>query len=435
MKPLERYELSDDQSKTFIGDKGLLFVHPRYGKVADLYEDNFQIVGTYVDTLRQLFRGRMNEDFLTDCEHSISLGEKTLPFLGLDWLIGKSSKSSGYQFRLQNNQLGVIIFFKMFHSKADSESSHLKIECSPWFLDSRSPKKVDQFLAKIARKILVCPEAHYPAIHLAVDMQGWKPDNNLSERMLCRSRRVAQYNGIDKAEYNVSEVSCIYDRSQSFKFGATGAVQLAIYNKTIQARTVDKFDYMEHKWHESTKTEEGSSGYDPDQDVFRVEVRFHHSVIQQFALGTCNKDTGEIGVKMHTYSDIINHIQALWQYGLKSFKLRYNSNYIDPIWTILQDDIVFKFPESSYTDNLHYKRYYKKATSFSGKNYQLVLGNFLSSCARKSLEFKTVLKELQNMIIWQDIALHYENNQTTEHQLIERLRESYQQRILMGYSV
>ena len=435
MKALERYELSDDKASTIQSEKGLLFVHPKFGKVADLYEENFQIVGTYVDTLRQLFKGKMNLDFITDCEHSLDLGEKFFQFLGLDWIIGKSSKSSGYQFRLQNNQLGVIIFFKMFHSKAETDSSHLKIECSPWFLDNRTPKKVDEFLAKIASEILICPEAHYPAIHLAVDMQGWKPDNNLSDRMLCRSRRVAQYNGIDKAEYNVSEVSCVYDRSQSFKFGAAGAVQLAIYNKTIQARTVDKFDYMEHKWDESTKLDDGSSGYDPEQDVFRVEVRFHHSVIQQFALGTCNTETGEIGVKMNTYSDIISHIQALWKYGLKSFKLKYNSNYIDPIWTILQDDIVFKFPESSYTDNLHYKRYYKKPTSFSGKNYQLVLGNFLSSCARKNLSFKAVLDSLQRMVIWSDITLYYERKHTPELELIQRLQESYCRRLLMGFSV
>ena len=164
-------------------------------------------------------------------------------------------------------------------------------------------------------------------------------------------------------------------------------------------------------------------------------MRFHHSVIQQFTLGTCNTETGEIGVKMSTYSDIISHIQALWKYGLKSFKLKYNSNYIDPIWTILQDDIVFKFPESSYTNNLHYKRYYKKPTSFSGKNYQLILGNFLSACARKSMNSKTVIRERQSMSIWQDIALHYERMMTTENQLIEKLKESYQQRILMGYCV
>ena len=435
MQSLERYELSENRTETVASDKGLLFVHPRYGKVQDLYQDNFQIVGTYVDTLRQLFKGAMDLDFLTDIEDSMSFGEKTFRFLGHDWILGKSGKASGYQYRLQNNQLGVIIFCKMFHSKAESIGSHLKIECSPWFLDNRSPKKVDQFLTNIAKKVLRCAEPHYPAIHLAVDVQGWKPDNELSERMTCKSRRIAQFNGIDKAEFNVSEVSCIYDRSQSFKFGSAGAVQMAIYNKTIQAKTIDKFDYMEHKWEQSTQLKNGCSGYDPESDVFRFEVRFHHSVIQQFALGTCNKETGEIGVKMNTYSEVIKHIQALWLYGLKSFKLKYNTNYLDPIWTILLDDIVFKYPESAYKENLHYKRYYKKATSFSGKNYQLYIGNLLSACARKGLTFKKVLRELQASIIWTDIADHYEKNNTTEHQLIDRLKHSYQERILMGYSI
>ncbi|MRI32695.1 hypothetical protein EOPP23_06805 [Endozoicomonas sp. OPT23] len=435
MLNLERFELSDDKQSTIASDKGLLFVHPKFGKVADLYEDNFQIVGTYVDTLRQLYKGYINPDLLTDCEESISFGEKTFRLLSYDWLLGKSSKQSGYQFRLQNNELGIIIFFKMFHSKAESFSSHLKIECSPWFLDKRTPKQVDKFLDKIANKVLNCAEAHYPAIHLAVDVQGWKPDNDLSERMVCRSRRISQYQGFDKAEFNLSEISCTYDRSQSFKFGSAGAVQMAIYNKTIQARSIDKFDYIEHKWEESTQLKDDTSGYDSEQDVFRTELRFHHSVIEQFALGSCDIKTGEIGVKMNTYSQVIKHIHALWQYGLKSFKLKYNSNYLDPIWTILQEDIVFKFPESSYQDNLHYKRYYKKATSFSGKNYQLVIGNFLSACARKGLDFQTVLDGLQAMVIWDDIAVYYENNQTTEGELIGRMKVSYQERILMGFSV
>ncbi|WP_422450448.1 MULTISPECIES: hypothetical protein [unclassified Endozoicomonas] len=435
MKSLERYELSKDGAETIANDKGLLFVHPRYGKVADFYQDNFQIVGTYVDTLRQLYRGQMNPDFLVDCEESIEFGEKVFRFIGYDWLLGKSGKASGYQYRLQNNDLGIIVFFKMFHSKAESIGSHLKIECSPWFLDNRKPKAVDKFLDKIARKILNCAEPHYPAIHLAVDIQGWKPDSDFSERMLCRSRRVSQYNGIDKAEFNFSEISGIYDRSQSFKFGSAGAVQLAVYNKTIQAKSIDKFDYIEHKWEESTKLSDGNVGYDAQHDVFRVELRYHHSVIQQFALGTCNKETGEIGVNLKTYSQIIKHIQALWQYGLTSFKLKYNSNYLDPIWTVLQEDIEFTFPESSYEENLHYKRYYKKATSFSGKNYQLYMGNFLSACARKATPFCKVLKELQRSMIWSDIALHYEKNQTTENQLIEKLKKSYQERLLLGYGI
>ena len=73
-----------------------------------------------------------------------------------------------------------------------------------------------------------------------------------------------------------------------------------------------------------------------------------------------------------------------------------------------------------------------ESDSFSDKNYQLVLGNFLSPCARNDLEFRTMMNAHQDLLIWQEIALHCEKNKTSEHQLIERLRASYQQRILMG---
>ncbi len=435
MKSMDRYEWNQDQTELVANDKGLIFQHPRYGKVADLHQDDFQIVGTYIDTFRQLFRGAMDLDLQTDIEESITLNLRTHQLLGQDWIIGKSAKCSGYQYRLQNNHLGLILLFKQFHAKSESPASHLKIECSPWFLDNRDPKQVDKYLMRLAKRILVSPEAYYPAIHLAVDVQGWAPDHDFSDKMRCKSKKRTQFNAMDRVEFNLSEISCIYDRGQSYSFGCANAVQMAVYNKTIQARKIDKFDYMEHKWQASTQLDEDTFGYDPEREVFRIETRFHHSVIQQFALGSCDTKTGEIGVKMNTYSDVIKHIHSLWQYGLKSFKLLYNRNYLEPIWSILQDDVVFKYPESSYKDNLHYKRYYKKPTSFSGKNYQLLLGNFLSACARESLPFETVLKELQSLSIWNSIALHYEDKQVEEIKLIERLEATYRERKLLGYCI
>ncbi len=65
---------------------------------------------------------------------------------------------------------------------------------------------------------------------------------------------------------------------------------------------------------------------------------------------------------------------------------------------------------------------------------QHVVERFVVS-TRKGLKFKRVLRELQGSVIWDDIALHYEKKNTTETQLIERLRDSYQERILMGYSI
>ena len=119
MKALNRYEWNEDRTELVASDKGLIFQHPRYGKVADLYQEDFQIVGTYVDTFRQLFRGAMNQDLLTDIEDSISLNLQTqFQLLGQDWLIGKSAKCSGYQYRLQNNHLGLILLFKQYHAKS-----------------------------------------------------------------------------------------------------------------------------------------------------------------------------------------------------------------------------------------------------------------------------------------------------------------------------
>ncbi|MGI9278291.1 MAG: hypothetical protein ACR2PX_01485 [Endozoicomonas sp.] len=85
----------------------------------------------------------------------------------------------------------------MFHAKPETPSSHLKIECSPWFLDRRSPDEVEKYLNKIANKLLISPVPNYPAIHLAVDVQGWFPPEDFVNSVKCRSRRISQYNTFD----------------------------------------------------------------------------------------------------------------------------------------------------------------------------------------------------------------------------------------------
>jgi hypothetical protein len=260
------------------------------------------------------------------------------------------------------------------------------------------------------------------------------PDDFLNSYK-CRPRRTSQYNIFDSLEFKHSDISCTYDRCQSFKFGAASSVQLAVYNKTVQSRVVDKLDYMEHKWTIETGSKDPAHtnhSYDPEKDVTRIELRFHHSVIRQFSEGTFDIKTGEIGVCLTSYKAVCKHLNGLWRYGLESFKYCHNSNYIAPIWTILQDDIEFRFPESSYQENLYYKRYYKKASSCSGKNYQLILGNFLSACARRRMTFKSVIEELQKLSVWSDIAEHYESGNIQENQLISRLKESYGSRLLQG---
>jgi len=78
-------------------------------------------------------------------------------------------------------------------------------------------------------------------------------------------------------------------------FGSASGVQLAIYNKTEQARATDKLDYWESVWKRRDSFDpQDPDNYDPVADVWRVELRYHHSVIQQFASGSVDLETGAI---------------------------------------------------------------------------------------------------------------------------------------------
>ncbi len=437
MKHLERYRYTGKGKLIEPAKDGLLFCHPQRGKVLDLTESGFQVVGMCVDTYRQLFRGRVLQDILTDVDYSLELREKTFNFHGQDWLLGKSGKNSGYQYRLQNNHLGLIILFKMFHAKADSESTHLKIECSPWFLERHSPEYIDNYLHSIAERILVTPEIHYPAIHLALDLQGWKPEKNLCDKVICRSNRISNYQGIDELSFNLSRISCVYGQAQSFKFGHAASTQLAIYNKSLQAKETDKLDYMRSKWRRFTENDKGESSYSPKEEVFRIEVRFHHSVIKELALGSFDlgSKTGEIGVPLKRYAEITQHLQGLWEYGMMMFKLKQTRNYFHPIWTLLLQDVLFAPVGLREGEPVAYRRYHKRPDSFSGKNYQLLLGNFISCCARKELPVQVVIDQLQQLVIWDDITNYYESIGRPEGELLEKMTESYQERLLLGYAI
>lgn len=56
--------------------------------------------------------------------------------------------------------------------------------------------------------------------------------------------------------------------------GSAGGVQLAIYNKTEQAHATDKLDYWESVWKRRDSFDDSDpDNYNPDQDVWRVELR------------------------------------------------------------------------------------------------------------------------------------------------------------------
>lgn len=73
-------------------------------------------------------------------------------------------------------------------------------------------------------------------------------------------------------------------------------MQLAIYNKSLQAKSADKLDYWESVWRTLDNPFDATCplNYNPEETVWRVELRFHHSIVQQFADGSCDAHTGAV---------------------------------------------------------------------------------------------------------------------------------------------
>ncbi|MGI2026742.1 hypothetical protein [Endozoicomonas acroporae] len=427
LRKFQRLDLhTSEESKN-----GRLFHHE--GRFVDL--SNIRILGTYVDTVRQLYKGKVNDDLLITVNDALSDNQGHLRLFDTDWIVGKCSRQSGYQYRLQNNDLGVIILFKSYHSKGDLTATHCKIELSPWFIETRSPQDLQDTIDGYAGSLLNEMEPNQCAIHLAVDLQGWTPGKDFVSNLRCRSRRVRELDGIESATFDLHEISATYGRGQSFLFGSAGGLQLGIYNKTLQAKATDKLDYMEQKWRQSSGSDlDPDQGYNPELDVFRFEFRFHHSVIEQFCNGSVDSATGELPLKgASTYVELINDLQGFWNYGVDSFKLMYNSRTLDPFWSILQEEPRFHAPDPILT--IVHKRHYKTANGFTGKNVDLFMGNYISLCARQRKPAREVWKELKSLSTFETIQNHYESKGIYTQELKSKIKKALKDRKLRGYGV
>jgi hypothetical protein len=110
-----------------------------------------------------------------------------------------------------------------------------------------------------------------------------------------------------------------------------------------------------------------------DVDVYRLEARFHHSVIAQFAAG--------LSEDFRSFKQLAKHLTGLWKYALSNFRLDSSPTYVDCVWQFLRDDIEFNHDRNA----LEYKRVYKK-TDFnippSDRVLKIVFG-LLCSCYRR----------------------------------------------------
>ncbi|PWU26338.1 hypothetical protein DK254_27560 [Pseudomonas sp. RW407] len=400
--------------------RGRLFVDPSSAAITDL--SGIRILRCGVDTVRQLYKGLIRPQVLALFEEP-----GMVEFAGEWWHAGRVGRDSGYQCKLQNADLGLILLVKNFNEKADVVGSHLKIEVSPHAIDSKSPEQLQAWLDGFAAQVLDQCEVNQCAVHVALDVQGWAPPADLVARLHCRARAQRDHSGIQSVCFD--ENVATYGRGQSFLFGSASGMQMAIYNKTLQARAIDKLDYWESVWRRSDNPfdDDDVSNYDPEKPVYRIEARFHHSVVRQFADGSVLHRTGEC-IGTHSFASLAGHLQGLWTYALGSFRLLSRPGMYDPFWTLIRDDVVVSVEADSLLEDTVYKRYYKTARGFSGKNVELFLGNFLSIVARDRIGAQRAFQQLKQWDCWPVIRDHYASKGKEEHQIYKHVAELLRER-------
>ena len=399
---------------------GRLFFDSMTARITDL--SNVRILSCSVDTVRQLYRGLIRPEIMSLFEKPGTI----VDFAGQRWHSGRVSKDSGYQYKLQNADLGIILLVKNFNAKLENVGPHLKIEVSPHAIDTFSPERLQERLDYYASHVLTNIERNQCAVHLALDLQGWQPPADLVARMHCRARAARDISGIKEIQWTLE--SATYGKGQSYLFGSAGGVQLGIYNKTEQARAIDKLDYWENVWRRRDSFDETDpDNYNPEQDVWRVELRYHHSIIQQFASGSFDLQTGST-IQTDSYAAFAPHLDGLWRYGLRQFKLLARPGYFEPIWTLIREDVRVDLPVDSLVDETEYKRQYKTSRGFSGKNVELFLGNFVSLLARERVGARRAFHRLKDWECWPVIRDHYAAKGMDEDGLYKHIKGILEER-------
>ncbi|MCD1640075.1 hypothetical protein K7H92_15260, partial [Pseudomonas stutzeri] len=203
---------------------GRLFFDSHSAKLTDL--SGVRLLRCGVDTVRQLYRGLIRPEIMALFEKPGVMVE----FAGEFWHAGRVGRDSGYQYKLQNADLGFILLIKNFNAKLENIGPHLKIEVSPHAIDALSPERLQERMDYYAAAVMTHRERNQCAVHLALDLQGWKPPVDLVARLHCRARTHRDISGIN--EINWATKSSVYGRGETSMFGSAGGVQLCIYNKT-----------------------------------------------------------------------------------------------------------------------------------------------------------------------------------------------------------
>lgn len=369
-----------------------------------------------IDTLRQLYNCNLKLSRLVEViDHMERYPGQPIEVGGIEWKISKGGGKSGYQFILKNQDLGLIVLLKSFYCDADQRGAHLKLEASPILIYEKGLSGLTSLFRQVASEFGDTVEATGLAVHLFVDMKGLELPDDFEQKLATRSKRAFKANGISDASFSASEAAFVYGRGDTYTFGNAGQLQMCLYNKTLEALKSGKLNWMEDRWRctpsidnfPESEYRDGSDGEEADT-VHRLEFRIHHSVIRQFELGNYEHHGGERMDCIREPVDLLKHLNALWQYCLKNFRLQHSSIYIHPIWQRLTEDVVFAEVEH---EHFFYKRCYnnplKKLDGTKRRNVAMWLGNVIKLAALKGLTTEHVCKWLLSGGLESEIARYF----------------------------
>jgi hypothetical protein len=420
------FKLSDRYSLTSLATTGLpdsngkLFM----GNFGTVDLSAVDIVGSSIDTVRQLFFGKPLAETVQKFETFESGEIVDFSHPGYKWHFSKMGKVARYRFKLQNNELGIIILFGSYYEELTKPGQHLKIELSPKLISQCNPQTIWDILHSsvlgLSHSFLLDPEPRGVAIHMAVDWQGYQIPGDFLQNFTTRSTTVRTFDGISELDLSgISEATVSYGKKvalRNYMIGKASGLQTVIYNKSVEIVKSDKKDYFHDQWGIQSK-----GAHMPDYPVYRLENRLHHSVIREIG--------HFLGVELESFEQVVPYLTDIWRYALDRNRFDIRKAHIHPLWQLFYEDVQFFLPSESRKIS----RKKKESVDPLAKNIALVLGNFISIQARYSENTaKRVMAQIRMLPFYTKIVDYYLFRGLSESDIFEAVEKGLALRRLIG---
>ncbi|MDO9104754.1 MAG: hypothetical protein Q7U57_07310 [Methylovulum sp.] len=370
--------------------------------ISDDYQwnsDNLKVLHSGVDTIKQLYSGLIEREMWELIQAAFDRGhgefiELIAPTGEIIPFMVTSGRKGGYKFTLLNQELGVVILIGSNYCKHDLNGSHLKIELSPHLIINSTSEHLQSLMDHYAKALMTQVLPTGVAVHLCCDIQGVDIPEDFDRQLTTRTRRTISRTGI--SEINLPLMASKYGAAQSFLFGRADSVQFAVYRKDIQAKEQDKTHIWTALWQESLDRHLNPA-YNPECPVWRIELRFHHTAIDE--LGR------DKGLEIKSYLQAIQHLTGFWRYGLENcYRWDMNHRYIHPAWQYLIQSVFI--PEN--TGFIFTRRLKKLPGEGNQKNIALAYGNLLSIYARNRFPASYAMRSLRDSGMWRDLYKYWQ---------------------------